>query len=201
MEKSRVASFVVCVLLFFAVLSLHTLPLQRTALLRRHGDFPSFFPLISGQKHTSVSIFHMSGDGRDSFPGAQDIRHGHGPGNFSAPVTVLAKPPPVERSTAAVSLSFVQGGTRKILGKGWNLLRFSSNKLEYVDGQGWLHVRYRAGSFGGSGGLVFDSQPFRGGFNTMTVSYSLWVPPGFIWNKGGKLPGLFGGNSKSVFLR
>jgi hypothetical protein len=105
---------------------------------------------------------------------------------------------PVSSSVPSVSLSFVNGGDNSIFGNGWNSQALAGNGLQYVDDQGWLHVRYPGGSFGypGRGGLQFDSRPIPGGFDTMTVSYSLMVPAGFVWNMGGKLPGLFGGNSR-----
>jgi hypothetical protein len=105
---------------------------------------------------------------------------------------------PVSSGVPSVSLSFVSGGDYSIFGNGWNSQALAGNGLQYVDDQGWLHVRYPGGSFGypGRGGLQFDSRPIPGGFDTMTVSYSLMVPTGFVWNMGGKLPGLFGGNSR-----
>jgi hypothetical protein len=200
MEKSRAAALFVWLLFLILALSFCTLKRRQSTLLRRVGHSLNIFPpLISEEKYYTIDSDHHLDVLGAQVQASADSRDGNNTGILSTPVsttTVLAKSHPDERNTGSVSLRFVKGGTRKILGKGWNLLSFSSNKLEYTDDQGWLHVRYRAGSFGGSGGLVFDSQPFRGGFETMTVTYSLWVPTWFVWNKGGKLPGLYGGNSR-----
>jgi hypothetical protein len=116
-----------------------------------------------------------------------------------APVTPPTPRPVQEQGQqASVALAFSTGGERGILASGWNSQAFASNDLHYVDDAGWLHVRYPAGSYGypGRGGLQFDSRPMAGGYESMTVSYSLFVPADFSWVRGGKLPGLFGGNSK-----
>ncbi|ORX91165.1 hypothetical protein K493DRAFT_186175, partial [Basidiobolus meristosporus CBS 931.73] len=47
------------------------------------------------------------------------------------------------------------------------------------------------------GGVEFFSQPFVGqNFDRALLSYEVGFPASFQWQKGGKLPGLFGGDAK-----
>lgn len=59
-----------------------------------------------------------------------------------------------------------------------------------------LSVTYPPGSYSGNsiGGLQFFSEVLNGS-QTVMLNYQVGFPKDFNFNKGGKLPGLFGGNS------
>ncbi|OXH28160.1 alginate lyase [Cryptococcus neoformans] len=63
-----------------------------------------------------------------------------------------------------------------------------------------LRIEYPSGSYSKkTGGTQFYAQPLNGSDSSggalerMLLSYDIWFPSGFSWNKGGKLPGLRGG--------
>ncbi|KAL0247286.1 hypothetical protein I308_104322 [Cryptococcus tetragattii IND107] len=63
-----------------------------------------------------------------------------------------------------------------------------------------LRIEYPSGSYSKkTGGTQFYAQPLNGSdssngaYERMLLSYDIWFPTGFAWNKGGKLPGLRGG--------
>jgi hypothetical protein len=67
-----------------------------------------------------------------------------------------------------------------------------------VDYASYIETRYPAGSSapssGDPGGAQAELQITAGPANEYTLSYELRFPVGFTWVKGGKLPGLCGGN-------
>lgn len=94
-------------------------------------------------------------------------------------------------------------GLLKLLGnKGWGLSEDvtvraidgapSPNVIEVRIPQGSIDHKNTAAPMGGMGFRWRPSLP--AGTTAACLSYGLWLPPGFQFNKGGKLPGLFGGD-------
>jgi hypothetical protein len=101
-------------------------------------------------------------------------------------------------------LGFSSKGQWEVLGSGWNAKANgpvgTARVVDEIAGfPPSLIVSYPGGDYGFGrfeGGLQFDSHPLPDSLR-MRLSYSLYVPAGFDWVRGGKLPGLFGGRSLS----
>lgn len=62
-----------------------------------------------------------------------------------------------------------------------------------------LKVTYKQGRYGSNSGADFRSNPRQQlPADSATLSYSVYFPPDFPWNRGGKLPGLCIGDSPSA---
>ena len=92
---------------------------------------------------------------------------------------------------------------RQLLGnKGWGLAEdVTVRAVEGAPAPAVLEVRLPQGSIDHKnktapmGGMGFRWKPgMPAGTTAACLSYSLWLDPGFQFNKGGKLPGLFGGD-------
>ncbi len=129
---------------------------------------------------------------------------------------LLALAPPAHagcRSEQAALISFPPAGTdgglpepRAILsllaGKGWGIaenVRIVADEtapvaqvLEARLPQGSLNPKHKTAPKGGMGFRWKAGIP--AGATTACLSYGLWLAPDFAFNKGGKLPGLFGGS-------
>jgi hypothetical protein len=103
-------------------------------------------------------------------------------------------------------LSFDPNGPYGLFGPAWNARAVVGNGLQYLttyddvtgtwENPATLVVRYPAGAYAhpALGGLQFQARPFSSKLGTsMSLSYSVYVPPDFNFVRGGKLPGLFGG--------
>ncbi|CED83679.1 hypothetical protein [Phaffia rhodozyma] len=83
---------------------------------------------------------------------------------------------------------------------GSEYISFVDDPFDSSDNQTVLQVNYMAGSYGGSGdgGAQFYSQPLNStnstGLTSMLLSYDVAFDSDFIFNEGGKLPGLRGGS-------
>ena len=81
----------------------------------------------------------------------------------------------------------------------WNIISISNDKNVSIDSQGRIKISFVRGQWGMSSGGAFHANPFKSlPASSCVVSYALFVPQGFNFNKGGKLPGVcFGDSLKS----
>jgi hypothetical protein len=88
--------------------------------------------------------------------------------------------------------------TRLLVGPEWNADSFvGESQASFIDTTS-IRVTYPEGSFKSPrvGGFQFKSAPTEES-DEMLLRYSIYVPPDFDFVKGGKLPGLYGGEALS----
>ncbi|TBU29334.1 hypothetical protein BD309DRAFT_357757 [Dichomitus squalens] len=127
----------------------------------------------------------------------------------AGPTSLLKKLFPVSHSAswttstasdAALPLDDGTLGVEKLLSE------LSHNYVTAPDGKKSMQAHYPEGSYtydhDPQGGLSFyatgPSQFDLDNAKEVTFSYSVYFDEGFDWNKGGKLPGVFGGNSFDI---
>ncbi|OZJ01829.1 hypothetical protein BZG36_04784 [Bifiguratus adelaidae] len=114
---------------------------------------------------------------------------------------------PISSSTTAAAQIAQNWGlpTRSFFGSTTNLA-FVADPFSNSSGSTVLQVQYPQGSYNPgsvssgapSGGTEFYSSPFGNQtFNEALLTYSVGFAPNFPWVLGGKLPGLYGGDTKA----
>ena len=80
--------------------------------------------------------------------------------------------------------------------KEWNVIAGDSTQNATSDATG-IHVTYAKGQFASQAGINFKASPPSFPSTTVTLSYQVYFPNDFDFVKGGKLPGIWGGQPGS----
>ena len=82
------------------------------------------------------------------------------------------------------------------ISKMWNVT-WDSKKGNYTDDAKGIHCEYPKGDFGSAAGTYFRAEPKGFPCTNVTLSYDVYFPESFDFVKGGKLPGIWGGEPGS----
>jgi hypothetical protein len=82
------------------------------------------------------------------------------------------------------------------ISKIWNVTWDSQNG-KYTDDAAGIHCEYPKGGYGSANGTYFRAQPRGFPSSKVTLSYDVYIPNNFDFVKGGKLPGVWGGDPGS----
>lgn len=82
------------------------------------------------------------------------------------------------------------------ISKIWNVT-WDSKKGNYTDDAKGIRCKYPKGKFGSAAGTNFRAEPVGFPTSKVVLSYDVYIPDKFDFVKGGKLPGVWGGDPGS----